>query len=420
MYTVADENGEKVLSSGEESPVLDATDPFFDLIETLPGGCSIPIPLIKLGVLTQHIEPRDTDVDVDLRTVDIESAATAIVSSKTLAAVEYLLFHHTDHLSANEKKRVGEFCNASNLNRPNELGASKTEVIDAASNQDDENLEFFTRETTPQYVCESCGDVFNSESARSNHLEACPKYRSSTQSAENIATKLDAGNGGSQTTGEESSKSDTVECDYCGSTYASKSELTSHTIDCDDRPSNAYFECQYCQNKYVSKQGLNDHLENCKEKRREQSNRNNETREYECEHCGDVFDFAHKLTRHEYACSQGDSATQTKRATDELSNHEITGFVSHYNSEDGYGFISTSDLDADRGSDSGELTDVFFHVSAYPNRSPDKNDRVKFDIEKTDQGFKAINIAHNHTKPPGGWDNTFAGNRKQWGDSNRN
>ena len=415
MYTVVDRNGEKVLSSEGDFPVLDATDPFFGLIETLPEQCPVPISIIKLGILTQQIEPKDADVDIELRTEDIDSASTAIVSSKTLAAIEYVLFNHTDHLNAKEKKRVGKLCEASNLNLANECGASETEVIEAISEIEPENLQFLRRETTPEYVCEACGDVFDSESARSDHLEGCPEYRSSTQSAENMAEKTKTEDQGNHTAGEKNSDSDTVKCDYCGSTYPSKSELTSHIIDCDDRPNNSYFQCQYCQNKYVSKQGLNDHLEKCKAKEREQSKRNNESREYECKHCGEVFDFEHKLTKHEHSCSQRKSATQGKHAPDEVPDNEITGFVTHYDSEGGYGFISTSDLDAGRGSNSGELTDVFFHVSEYPDDNPKENDRLQFDVEKTNEGFKAVEITYNHTKPPDEWDDTFAGNRKRWG-----
>jgi len=142
---------------------------------------------------------------------------------------------------------------------------------------------------------------------------------------------------------------------------------------------------------------------------------NNEPREYECKHCGEIFDFKHKLTKHEHSCSQRKSATQGKPAPDELPDDEITGFVTHYDSEGGYGFISTSDLDGGRESNSGELTDVFFHVSEYPDNNPKENDRLQFYVEKTDEGFKAIEITYNQTRPPDKWDDTFAGNRKRWG-----
>lgn len=64
------------------------------------------------------------------------------------------------------------------------------------------------------------------------------------------------------------------------------------------------------------------------------------------------------------------------------------GFIKMYNFKKGYGFIHTKD---------GE--DLFFHCSALMNPNEKKsiglNIPVKFRVEKTDRGLKAIEIEIN-------------------------
>jgi len=54
-------------------------------------------------------------------------------------------------------------------------------------------------------------------------------------------------------------------------------------------------------------------------------------------------------------------------------------------------------------------------VSEYPDENPEENDRLRFNVENTDQGFKAVKIKYNQTRPIEKWDDTFSGNRKRWG-----
>lgn len=197
-------------------------------------------------------------------------------------------------------------------------------------------------------------------------------------------------------------------CDYCSSSHSSKSKLTSHILNCDDRPSGAYFKCEYCENRYVSKQGLIDHLESCRKKQQVQSRNREDSPDHECRHCGEVFEFEHKLTHHKHSCNK-------RNFSNEAPERNLKGYVCHYEPNGGYGFISTNDLDQNHKSDSENAGDVFFHVSSYPNNQPQENDRLRFDIVDGDEGFKAVNITIDYKRPPTKPDNTFASKRKRWG-----
>ncbi|WP_142986988.1 cold shock domain-containing protein [Halorubrum cibi] len=88
---------------------------------------------------------------------------------------------------------------------------------------------------------------------------------------------------------------------------------------------------------------------------------------------------------------------------DEFVAWDDVGVVDHSNSEDGYGFISTSEV----------ADDVFFHVSDVAGRFPTEDDLLQYDIHETDRGYEAVNIEHkkraeSSTEP-------FASTRTRWG-----
>ena len=73
-----------------------------------------------------------------------------------------------------------------------------------------------------------------------------------------------------------------------------------------------------------------------------------------------------------------------------MSSEQYQGKVKQYNSEKGFGFIAAPE---------GE---VFFHISDFPADSgePKRNDRVKFNVIKNGDKFKAIKIerVEDHSK----------------------
>lgn len=65
-----------------------------------------------------------------------------------------------------------------------------------------------------------------------------------------------------------------------------------------------------------------------------------------------------------------------------MSNEQYQGKVKQYNADKGYGFIACQE---------GE---VFFHISDFPadGIEPKRNDRVKFNVVKNGNKFKAVKI----------------------------
>lgn len=73
-----------------------------------------------------------------------------------------------------------------------------------------------------------------------------------------------------------------------------------------------------------------------------------------------------------------------------MSNEQYQGKVKQYNADKGYGFIACPE---------GE---VFFHISDFPadGVEPKRNDRVKFNVVKNGNKFKAVKIerVEDHSK----------------------
>ncbi|MFV5491864.1 cold shock domain-containing protein [Acinetobacter sp. ASP199] len=65
-----------------------------------------------------------------------------------------------------------------------------------------------------------------------------------------------------------------------------------------------------------------------------------------------------------------------------MSNEQYLGKVKQYNSEKGFGFIGCAE------------GDVFFHISDFPadGQEPKRHDRVKFNVVKNGDKYKAIKI----------------------------
>jgi len=166
MYT----RGQGVLISCNDGPQLSTTSKFDTLLDTLPEGCPIPTPLIEFGLLARHVEVVSDKFEMDIGEDDIETAEPAIIPAETLTGIRWLLYNHSDHLSRQEKKRVGAFCESTRLNRPSDHGHSASAVKKAAEQDSRDGYPFLIQQ---KYPCEYCSKVFDSSATRNGHLASC-------------------------------------------------------------------------------------------------------------------------------------------------------------------------------------------------------------------------------------------------------
>ena len=126
----------RILPSLRSTPDLNSTDEFWSVVQTLPKGCTIPIPIIKLGLMSNQLTPVDSDANVEFSDDDILSDKRAVVPPETLAAIRYLLVNIVDDLNERKKEVIGKYCEVTELNRPPEQGDSIKTVKDTAPPRD--------------------------------------------------------------------------------------------------------------------------------------------------------------------------------------------------------------------------------------------------------------------------------------------
>lgn len=73
-----------------------------------------------------------------------------------------------------------------------------------------------------------------------------------------------------------------------------------------------------------------------------------------------------------------------------------TGKVVKYNSQRGFGFVTTMDVP----DEVGLSVDAFFHISDVPASSVKTGWRFEFDLEKNEEGYRATNISITSREAP--------------------
>ncbi|WP_176451288.1 C2H2-type zinc finger protein [Halorubrum sp. Ea8] len=163
------------LINKENKPNLSCSVPFRHVIESFPEQFPIPASIIKLGLLTRHLEAESERYEVDTMNIDIESTSTTVVPPQTLARIRWLLSNYTSDLTDPEKDRIGDLCSASGLNRPPEMGSDDIQEIKATSKTAIDSA-IFDLQSSKNFECEYCGDEYDSIAALNGHLANCDDY----------------------------------------------------------------------------------------------------------------------------------------------------------------------------------------------------------------------------------------------------
>lgn len=206
-----------LLNQGD-GPNLRCTNVFQRVISTLPENCAVPVSLIKLGLLSQHLRPKSGSQEVATEKISFRSTLHTTVSPETLKRVRWLLANHTAHLTDEQKKRIGELCNSSGLDQPPKSGTTNIEKIESESTTTVFESIFTSRESA-SVECEHCGKEYGSKSSLSGHLAHCKQKPKSGETPK-------------------SGDKDEYTCHDCNETFRKKNALRVHKKrNCDERSS---------------------------------------------------------------------------------------------------------------------------------------------------------------------------------------
>ncbi|WP_265112013.1 cold shock domain-containing protein [Halosolutus halophilus] len=363
---------------------------FRRVLETLPDE-SVPRALILFGLLTEQLAPVESDSEKYIRIAseNVDRAPAAEIPVETVKGTMWLLSEVRDSLDTERKRTIGRLLTEAQLNSPGLISTSN-----ASSETEDSTDAAPSPETAPTASSKTppSGTDTTAEDEITNNDE--PAAESTTSNDSDDGERLD--------------------CEFCAASFRSESDLMSHSIQCDKRPSDARFQCEHCKNEYISERALSRHLEDCGEI--------GTTVIYDCETCGEQFESPQRLIKHKHTHSRSNSASRarTTSRTRSCSNTELiergaTGFVVYFDADGGYGFIDSSAVLKHQNTDSDASEDVFFHINEYPGSKVQENEKLRFDIKKTDRRFKAVNISFAQRERIETRDDTFASTRPRWG-----
>lgn len=328
-------------------------EPFERVLQTLPDD-SVPRGLVWLGILTEHLEPVDEDIEDHLRVVteNVADAPTATISPQTVCGIERILSRERTLLDTVRNQVIDDLITSASLDSPG--------VIEASAEPD--------------------------PTGTANRAQRDDREQSNADRKTDVA------------------ETEAFDREFCTDSFGSESALKSRSIDCETRPAEARHECEHCQNVYISQQYLKQHLEDC-------SSTSSRT-VYRCDHCDKEFEDALTMIRHEHACADVKSHADTR--TVQVASG-ATGVVVEYDASRGFGFITTFDISDSEETRADGAVKVFFHVSEYPGDQASEGDRLGFDVERTERGLRAVNILRAQSGTSATWSIDLASERPRWG-----
>lgn len=319
------------------------------VIDSLPDR-QVPKSLVLIGLLTEELTPESGDASSHRSIArSVTDPPQADVPAETVERILWMLSEVRETLPADRKQTIGRILSNSGLNAP---GINSTHTAE-----------------TPQS---------NENAAGTDEDQSTPN-------------SLDT----SETSDDQASSRGKYECEFCANQFQTDRDLMSHLTSCPDKPAGIQFSCDQCSRTYHSQYALNKHLD------RSHKTTNTGTTEHRCSDCNATFDSATALIEHR--TTHSDSTSENHQTNNAYAARNDIGFVAHYNAQDSYGFISTSEVP----------DDVFFHRTDVDGRTPTEDDYLQYDIRETERGYKAINITHKpRVEQP---DDPFASTRTRWG-----
>lgn len=291
------------LINQEDKPNLNCTVPFRHILDSLPEKHPVPASIIKLGLLTRHLEPEPEEYEIDTTNLDIASTSITSVRPQTLARIRWLLSNYTSDLTDPEKERVGDLCSASGLNRPPEMGSGGIQEIKATSKTAVDGA-IFNLQSSKNFECEHCGDKYDSISALNSHAANCDHQQNENQLP---------------------SYNKEYTCDNCGKSFVKEKTLIGHINEtCKERQNKnnsnrstheKEYTCENCNESFKKRNALRVHKKrNCNEQSSESSSGSAREKEYTCESCNESFKKRNALRVHKKRnCDEQSSESSSEK-----------------------------------------------------------------------------------------------------------
>jgi hypothetical protein len=151
MYWVPNSTKKMVLEAGDQRYDLESKARFWEVIKTIPEQSTIPLALVKLGLLAYQLRPINSEVEVDYDELVQSSESRAIVPPKTLAAIRRLLADLQTDVEEKRKKQIGTLCEETELNRRIFDGDTEKAVIQASADEDTDDPSFLVVTSSGSY-----------------------------------------------------------------------------------------------------------------------------------------------------------------------------------------------------------------------------------------------------------------------------
>lgn len=330
---------------------------FQDVLDTLPDS-SVPRSVALLGIITFQLTPVDEDpTGHRKKAIAVTEPPKADIPPETTQSISWLIEELDELLDDERKKEVDSL------------------IVNARL-----------------HWSESGKDTSNS-SNEDEKLNNNDEERSVTNTSDSNEKDAEVEDNGVE-----------YKCEFCSRPFSAESELVTHLRSCSKRSEGAVFDCESCENTYYSQHELDKHAKTS------HNNQSTSDRKNICSDCGREFESSLELVNHRsthtgrLTKSRNTLTSENQKSSNRgvVSKNDV-GNVAHFDREDHYGFIATSEV----------ADDVFFHASNFVGEFPEEGDTVQYNIRGTESGYEAVKIKHYQREEES--EDGFASTRTRWG-----